>query len=97
MENVGSTELKNELNSYLKKVKSGAKFLITERGRPIARIVPLTDSDDTSTESIIAELLNKGLLTLSRGLDNEQLLSPKPIIKLSGISASDIIIKDRDK
>ena len=38
---VGIRELKSHLSHYLRLVKRGATLLITERGRPIGRIVPV--------------------------------------------------------
>lgn len=37
---VGIRELKNNLSSYLKRVKSGGVIVITDRGKPIGQIVP---------------------------------------------------------
>lgn len=39
------TELKARLSEFLDAVKGGGEVVITERGNPIARIVPLTGSD----------------------------------------------------
>jgi len=41
MKTITVTELRTLLGSYLSKVRSGNKFMITERGRPIAMIVPI--------------------------------------------------------
>jgi len=41
MKTITVTELRTLLGSYLSKVRSGDKFAITERGRPIALIVPI--------------------------------------------------------
>jgi prevent-host-death family protein len=38
--NVGVRELKNSLSRYLKRVKDGETIVVTERGRPVARILP---------------------------------------------------------
>jgi prevent-host-death family protein len=37
---VGVRELKAQLSEYLRRVKAGETVIITERGRPIGRIVP---------------------------------------------------------
>ena len=42
MESVSVRELKLRLNRYLEQVKQGKEILITERGREIARLVPLS-------------------------------------------------------
>lgn len=41
MEKVGIRELKTHLSRHLKKVQSGKRLLITERGRTIATIIPV--------------------------------------------------------
>ena len=43
---VGIRELKARLSVYMQQVKAGATVVITERGKPIARIVPLSPSVD---------------------------------------------------
>jgi prevent-host-death family protein len=41
MDTVGIRELKTHLSHHLKRVRSGARLLVTERGRVIARIDPV--------------------------------------------------------
>jgi len=41
METVGVAELKACLAKYLRQVKSGNEILITERGSPVAKLVPI--------------------------------------------------------
>ena len=42
MTTTGIADLKARLSEYLAKVKAGDEVLVTDRGTPIARIVPLT-------------------------------------------------------
>jgi prevent-host-death family protein len=60
MHSVSITTLKSRLSQYLAIVKEGGEVLVTERGRPIARLVPekRTGWDDER----IAELKRKGVL-----------------------------------
>jgi prevent-host-death family protein len=59
MRTTGVTELKASLSEMLARVKSGEEILITEHGRPIARLMPLPAWDmDAATE----ELVRKGLV-----------------------------------
>lgn len=53
--NIG--ELKTHLSLYVKGVKNGGKVLITERNKPVAKIVPLDDDDlyESEEEQLIAE------------------------------------------
>jgi prevent-host-death family protein len=41
MRQAGITELKARLSEYLDPVKAGCEILITDRGVPVARLVPL--------------------------------------------------------
>lgn len=53
--NIG--ELKTHLSAYLKGVKNGGMVLVTERNKPVAKIVPLDEDDlyETEEEQLIAE------------------------------------------
>ncbi len=41
MEIAGVAEVKARLSEYLARVRGGEEVLVTDRGRPIARIVPM--------------------------------------------------------
>jgi prevent-host-death family protein len=43
---IGTFEAKNRLSELLDKVELGEEIVITRRGRPVARIVPITDRRD---------------------------------------------------
>lgn len=40
METVGVRELKNRLGYYLRAIRQGRAFVVTDRGKPVARLVP---------------------------------------------------------
>jgi len=44
MKTVKIAELKDHLSAHLRAVEAGAEVEVTDRGRPIARIVPVTRS-----------------------------------------------------
>ncbi|MGB3911281.1 MAG: type II toxin-antitoxin system prevent-host-death family antitoxin [Pseudolysinimonas sp.] len=50
---VGVRALRDELSRHLDEVKDGHTVTVTERGRPIARIVPVTEQ--TTLERLRAE------------------------------------------
>ncbi|MFA5788111.1 MAG: type II toxin-antitoxin system prevent-host-death family antitoxin [Actinomycetota bacterium] len=58
-------ELKARLSSYLKAVKSGGEVIVTERGKPIARLVPFTGPE--ANASRVAELVRAGMLRQGTG------------------------------
>ena len=41
MESAGVAQLKARLSEYLSRVKAGEEVLVTDRGRPVARLVPV--------------------------------------------------------
>jgi len=45
MSSVGVRELRQNLSRYLVKVKEGESFVVTERGREVARLVPSGPAD----------------------------------------------------
>jgi prevent-host-death family protein len=44
MESVGSFEAKTHLPQLLERVAQGEEFTITKHGKPVARLVPVTDA-----------------------------------------------------
>ncbi|MCC7355258.1 MAG: type II toxin-antitoxin system prevent-host-death family antitoxin [Anaerolineae bacterium] len=55
---IGLRELRARLSHYLSQVKAGDTLVITERGKPVGRIVPVK----TSRETRIQEMIQAGLL-----------------------------------
>ena len=59
MQTAGIAELKASLSETLARVKAGEEVLVTEHGRPIARIVPLSSA---APEAATDELVRAGVL-----------------------------------
>jgi len=59
MHKSGLTELKASLSETLARVKAGEEVLVTERGRPIARIVPVLES---APETAVDRLIRRGIV-----------------------------------
>jgi prevent-host-death family protein len=70
---VGIRKLKNHLSRYLRMVKKGHSITITDRGRPIAQIVP----KEVSVKDRVNQLLEAGMVTW----DGEHLEPIDPIVK----------------
>lgn len=51
--NVGVRELKAQLSRYVRQVKAGATLVITDRGKPVGRIVPLGTSAAMRQQELI--------------------------------------------
>lgn len=49
---IGIRELKSHLSAYLRRVKAGETVVITERGKPVGRILPLEESLEESLRNL---------------------------------------------
>ena len=70
MKSAGVADLKARLSEYLARVKSGEEVLVTDRGRPVARLVPVgaeTIADDEAERARLAAMEKEGLLRLGSG------------------------------
>ena len=67
------SEIKASLSEYLGKVKAGEDILITERGRPIARIVPLRRDGQITGQ--LEHLEKRGLIKIGCGGLSDDLLA----------------------
>ena len=54
------SKLKMSISAYIRQVKTGEELLITEHGRPVARLVPVTEH--VSLPGHIKEMEKNGLL-----------------------------------
>lgn len=61
MKKASITETKNCLSALLEVVKRGETVLITDRGRPVARLEPVTTRSEEETEGWLRELERTGL------------------------------------
>lgn len=59
-------KLKASLSKYLARVKGGEEILVTERGKPVAKIVPLRRDSTTFPEHLL-DLERAGLIRLGTG------------------------------
>jgi len=92
MQKVGSREFKNRMGRYLREVRGGRSLVITDRGKPVAKVVP---PDEAKTEQSglaerLKELEAQGLIRLAK-----RPLSKFRAIPSRGKSASQMIIEDR--
>jgi prevent-host-death family protein len=82
MRRASVSELKTSLSEFLVGVKNGEEVLVTERGRPIARLVPAFGAEtrgDRKKRLIRAGILRAGSTRLS-----PDLLKPSPIVDPEG-------------
>jgi len=90
---VGVRQLKAQLSEYLRRVKAGETVVITERGKPIGRLVPEEKGDALSIAEKMQRLVDAGLAEW-----NGQNPEPhEPVALLRGdVAASDVVVEMRD-
>ena len=76
MHKLGVADLKTRLSEHLNRVKAGEEIVITEHGRPIARLVPLAGS--TARDARVQDLVRRGVLRPpEKPLDIKVILDPR--------------------
>ena len=95
METAAISKLKASLSEYLTKVKAGENVLVTERGKPIARIVPVErQASDIPPHLLMLE--RAGLVNIGSGKLPVAIWDlPRP--KDSRGLTLDALLKERDE
>lgn len=68
------SEAKSHLSALLRRVEQGETLLILHRGRPVARLSPITAADDLVDEDRLARLERTGLIRRALEPPDAQLL-----------------------
>jgi prevent-host-death family protein len=85
---VGVRELKAQLSHYLQEVKAGATLVITERGTPVGRLVPVGASFEERLEELVA--------THQVAWSGHKLKNALPVARLrGGKTVSEMLVEDR--
>jgi len=89
MPKAGIRELKANLSAYLHQVETGETIVITRRGKPIGRILPMAPSTETQLEV----LRQAGVIAW----DGEQLQPLAPVAEARGeTTVSDLLLENRE-
>lgn len=89
MDTVGIRELKTHLSRHLKRVRSGARLLVTEHGRSIATISPVEAPADVDWAH---QLVAEGRAHWSGGKPTG---ARQPVTVAGKRSASSVVLEDR--
>jgi prevent-host-death family protein len=84
---VGIRELKNGLSGYIDRVRNGEEVIVTDRGRPVARLSALDAAHDH-----LAELIATGIVQAPTSSKRRHV--PKHRIKSKG-TVSDLVAEQR--
>jgi prevent-host-death family protein len=72
---VGVREARLSLSKLLKQVRKGKRVIITDRGEPIGKIVPI-GKEDLSPEDLLKSIEEKGIV---QQRDKKRLKIPRPV------------------
>jgi len=86
---IGIRELKSTLSECVREVKSGRTIVVTEHGRPVARIIP----EAASLRVRVEALRRAGAIAWS----GRRLRPAKPVGKLRGEkTVADLVVENRE-
>jgi prevent-host-death family protein len=75
---VGIRDAKMHLSKYLKMVQKGIEVIITDRGRPVGKIVPV-QNNELSLEERLRALEDQGLIEKKSTTQIQKIPSPIPV------------------
>lgn len=94
MKTASISEAKNRFSAYVDLARRGESILITDRGNPVARLVPLEPGSKDHRNSWLAEMERLGLIRRPAKPPLRKL--PKPIKLKKKIDVVRLIAEDRE-
>jgi len=86
--------VKNNLSAIIREVQQGETIVITDRGRPVARLEAMSEMDQTDER--LRALVDDGLVSLPRRAPDATVLElPMPSV-VAGPSAVDYLLEERE-
>lgn len=94
MKKASITEAKNNLSALIDSVKGGSPVLIVDRGRPVARLEPVSGGrpDD---DSRLARLVREGIVRPARRSASKDLFATRPPRLKKGASGVRALLDER--
>jgi prevent-host-death family protein len=88
MATVGVRELKNRLSEFLRRVAAGERITVTDRGRPVAVVIPPDENEEVAR---VMAMVKEGLARWGGGKPRG---SSRPV-KVKGRPISETMLEDR--
>jgi prevent-host-death family protein len=95
MKKVSITEAKNHLSALIDGLRRGAPVLIVDRGRPVARLEPVSNLAASEQDGRLLRLIREGVVRPARTALRRSLLTDKPPRMRDGASAAAALIEER--
>ena len=93
MKKASITDAKNNLSALIDRVKGGSPVLIVDRGRPVARLEPVTSLG--SEDDRLARLVRDGVVRPARGVAPKTVFATPPPRAKKGASAVRALLDER--
>jgi prevent-host-death family protein len=94
MKKASITDAKNNLSALIDSVKSGSPVLIVDRGRPVARLEPVS-GPRVDDDSRLARLVRDGIVRPARAGVPKALIATKPPRLRAGASGVRALLEER--
>src|SRR5271165_3000125 len=95
MRKASITEAKNGLSALIDSLKGGSPVLIVDRGRPVARLEPVSADHEAGQDGRLARLVRDGLVRPRRTRPPRALFGGEKPPALAGASAVEALIEER--
>jgi prevent-host-death family protein len=95
MKKASISEAKNNLSSLIDGLKGGSPVLIVDRGRPVARLEPVTTGPRSGDDSRLRRLVRDGVVRPALAAVPKALFVSKPPRPKGGASGVRALIEDR--
>jgi prevent-host-death family protein len=95
MKTASVSETKNNLSAILRQVREGESYLIVDRGKPVARLDPVT-SEEKGADQRRADLERRGILRRGRGRAIKEILETPPPRLPKNVSALALLLDERE-
>ena len=95
MKKASITEAKNNLSALIDGLKGGASVLIVDRGRPVARLEPVTTGREPDHEGRLSRLIREGTVRPRRSPLSRALFAEQPPRAKHQPSAVEALIEER--
>lgn len=95
MRKASITYVKNNLSAVVKMVREGTPVLLTDYGKPVARLEPLSEQDLADAENHLNDLEKRGLIRRSRKPLPASFWKSAPVKTRDGSSVVEALLEER--
>lgn len=95
MKKASITEAKNRLSALIDGLKRGSPVLIVDRGRPVARLEPVTSLGESEQDGRLSRLIREGVVRPARTSLSRALFAAQPPRPKRDASAVEALIAER--